>query len=231
MGFDLTLTAIVPVREGSRRLKDKNISPFGDSNLLIHKLKQLKKVNLIKKIVVSSDSKKMLDIASQINGVSTHFRSKEFSDEISQPFGSVVKHIASNVSGDHILWAPVTAPLVTEKIFHDAILKYFEVINDNFDSLISVEVIKRYIWEETGPLNYELGLKHVPSQDLPELYFVTDGIIIAKRLDMIRWSYFHGVNPYKYRLDKIASVDIDDELDLLQAKAWYELNLKKISKN
>ena len=30
------ITAIIPVREGSRRLKNKNVAPFAGTNLLIN---------------------------------------------------------------------------------------------------------------------------------------------------------------------------------------------------
>ena len=36
------LTAVVAVRKGSQRIPNKNITPFGDSNLLEMKLKVLK---------------------------------------------------------------------------------------------------------------------------------------------------------------------------------------------
>jgi N-acylneuraminate cytidylyltransferase len=87
---------------------------------------------------------------------------------------------------------------------------------------MSVEPFKRYIWNENGPVNYELGIKHVPSQQLAQLYYVTDGILIAPRKKMVEWSYFHGKNPYKYVLSKRAAVDIDDGLDLACARAWAE---------
>lgn len=54
------MTAIIPVRAGSRRLKNKNILPFGDSNLLVWKIRQLKTVESIDNIIVSSDSDIML---------------------------------------------------------------------------------------------------------------------------------------------------------------------------
>ena len=41
------IKAVIPVRKGSRRLPNKNILPFGDSNLLIHKIRDLKKINKI----------------------------------------------------------------------------------------------------------------------------------------------------------------------------------------
>ena len=37
-------TAVIPVRAGSRRLKDKNIAKFANSNLLENKIDILKKL-------------------------------------------------------------------------------------------------------------------------------------------------------------------------------------------
>lgn len=216
------ITAIVPVREGSRRLRNKNISPFANSNLLLYKIEQLKEIKhlgVISKIVVSSDSDIMLKMAKD-SGVETHKRSIEFCDEKTKTFGEVVRHICENVEGEHILWATCTAPLVSPKEYADAIETYYKQIALGYDSLMSVQLIKRYLWDENGPINYELGLRHVPSQELPPLYFVTDGILLAPRKKMIEWAYFHGPSPFRYILDKRTSVDIDDELDLAVARTW-----------
>ena len=78
------------------------------------------------------------------------------------------------------------------------------------------------MWDENGPLNYELGEKQVPSQQLPDLYVVTNGILLAPRAKTIEWKYTYGRNPYKFEVDKFSAVDIDDELDLIQAKAWLD---------
>lgn len=63
---------------------------------------------------------------------------------------------------------------------------------------MSVETFKRYWWNNEGTIYYEMGRKYVPSQQLRPLYFVTDGILIAPRLKMIEWNYFHGKHLYKY---------------------------------
>tara|TARA_Y100000590_G_C15389396_1_gene889473 strand:+ start:79 stop:756 length:678 start_codon:yes stop_codon:yes gene_type:complete len=221
-------TAVIPVRAGSRRLKDKNISKFANSNLLENKIDILKKVNLIDNIVVSSDSDLMLDMALKKN-VKTHKRAVEFCDEKTQPFGAVVKHICEAVDGENIIWSTVTSPLISNETYLKSLDNYEKnVIKSNdFDSLISVEPFKRYIWNKKKPINYELGLKHLPSQELEELYFVSDGILIAPRLKMIEWKYFHGPNPYKMSLNRIESVDIDDGMDLELAKFYYEKYFSK----
>lgn len=217
------ITAVIPVRAGSTRLKNKNVAPFAGVNLLINKINQLKQVKEINRIVVSSDSDLMLQMA-KTTGVQTHKRAKEFCDEKTKSFGEVVKHIAQSVQGQTILWATCTSPLVFPKDYKKAIQTYYKAIDIGYDSLMSVESFKRYIWDESGPVNYELGLKHVPSQQLPTLYFVTDGILIAPRQKMIEWSYFHGRHPYKFLVNKRTGCDIDDGLDLATARAWLDMD-------
>lgn len=217
------ITAVIPVREGSRRLKNKNIAPFAGKNLLTYKIAQLKEVEEISQIVVTSDSDLMLSLAAQLD-VNIHKRAPEYCDEKSKSFGEVVRHVAESVDGEHLLWATCTAPLVTPRLYSVAINEYLKCLKEGFDSLMSVEVFKRYLWSDHGPLNYELGLKHVPSQELEPLYFVTDGILVAPRTKMIEWSYFHGPNPYKYVLSKRESADIDDGLDLAKARAWLDMD-------
>ncbi len=219
----MSITAVIPVREGSRRLKNKNVAPFAGTNLLINKINQLKQIKEISAIVVSSDSDKMLKMAESQN-VLIHKRAPEYCDEKTKTFGEVVAHICENVSGDDILWATCTAPLVFPKHYREAIALYKQVLNDGYDSLISMEQFKRYLWDEKGPVNYELGIKHVPSQQLKPLYFCTDGILLAPRKKMIEWKYFHGKNPYRYILDKRSSIDIDDGLDLACARAWIDMD-------
>lgn len=218
-------TAVIPVRAGSRRLKNKNVAPFGGTNLLLYKIAQLKNVKSIDRIVVSSDSDLMLDFARE-SGVEAHKRAPVYCDEKTKSFGEVVSHIAETIKGENIVWATCTSPLVFPRMYEDAINIFNkEVVEQSkYDSLVSVEPFKRYMWDENGPLNYELGVKHVPSQQLPVYYFITDGILIAPRKKMIEWNYFHGVKPYKMELVKRACVDIDDYLDLSVARAWIDLD-------
>ena len=106
-----TITAVIPVRAGSTRLKNKNVAPFAGTNLLVNKIRQLQEVPEITKIVVSSDSDMMLAMAKTV-GADTHKRAPEYCDEKTKTFGEVVRHIAENVDGETILWATCTSPLV-----------------------------------------------------------------------------------------------------------------------
>ena len=213
------ITAIIPARSGSRRFPNKNISKITlDYNLLQYKIKQLKNVKRLDDIVVSSDSDFYLQIAKEM-GVSVHKRPIEYADEKTYTFGQCVEKICSDIKCDDVLWATCTSPLINVYTYEKSIELYYSNVPNNNDSLVSFEPFKRYIWDDNGPLNYKLGIHHVPSQELQQLYYVTDGICIAPRIKMIEWKYFHGKNPYKLLLDKIQSLDIDDEIDFKICKS------------
>jgi len=59
------LTAIVPVRQGSQRIKNKNFKDFAGKNLLRIKLEVLKRIDIIDSIVVNTDSEEALSMADE----------------------------------------------------------------------------------------------------------------------------------------------------------------------
>ena len=61
------LVAVVPVRKGSQRVKNKNLKKFSDTNLLTFKIETLKKVKRIDKIIVNTDSDEAVEIAKKLN--------------------------------------------------------------------------------------------------------------------------------------------------------------------
>jgi CMP-N-acetylneuraminic acid synthetase len=208
------ITAVIPVRKGSVRIKDKNIQEFGDSNLLIRKIRQLQK-SKVDKIVVSSDSEEYLQIAKK-EGASIHKRELKYSDDKTLPFGEVVKKICSEVEGEIVIWAPCVCPFMDTENYNEAIELFLE---EECDSVISVTPFKQFLWNKEKPINYDLGKGHVISQNLPELYTLTNGIYLAKRKDMVKWAYFIGKKPYLYKVGKKQAVDIDDQEDLDMARA------------
>lgn len=134
--MDKSLTAIIPVKANSSRLPNKNILPFGESNLLIHKIRQLKQVESITDIIVSTDSEKMLKMA-ESEGVRAIERPLKYADE-SVPFGRFLEYLSEILPNEHIMWACVTSPLVETYLYRKAISLYFDKVNEGFDSLITV---------------------------------------------------------------------------------------------
>lgn len=220
--MSIDITAVIPVREGSRRLRNKNLAPFSGQPLLVHKIRQLRRAPSVARIVVSSDSERMLELAVR-EGVDTHRRSPEYADDVvGRSMGETIAYIADSVPGEVVMWAQCTSPLVDEHIYERAITEYQRATDDGYDSLLTVTRIHEYLWGEDAPVNFTPGRGHVPSQQLPELYRATFGVLLAPRMSMVQWGYYHGPNPYRMVLSKRESADIDDELDLLCARAWVD---------
>lgn len=207
----MELTAIIPARKENGNLVDKNILPFGNTNLLIHKLRQLKNVAQIHKIIVSSEDDAILELA-EMEGVIPLKRPEEYARSDCS-FGKFVSYICSEVTGDNILWTCVTSPFIDEDIYRNAIKTYFEKLEEGYDSLITVQEQKRFMLDENGALNFKRGLKHPYSDQLPKLFLYSNGIAIAQRLKMIEWNYNWGHIPYLYTVDKIAGIEIHDKYD------------------
>jgi len=49
------------------------------------------------------------------------------------------------------------------------------------DSLVSVNLLKEYFWDDKGPLNYRADKDHTISQELPNLYRVTNGLYMRDK--------------------------------------------------
>ncbi len=217
--MEKTITAIVPVKGNSSRLPGKNILPFGKSNLLIHKLEQLKQVPEITDIIVSSDSDVMLKMAENV-GVKVMKRPEKYANE-SVPFGEFLSYLCDILPNEHILWACVTSPLVDSKLYRKAIATYFDNLNKGYDSLITLNPMQSFYLDKNGPINFETGLNHKNSEYLDPIYHFTNGINIAPKRQIAKWHYNYGPNPYKLMVNKREAIDIDDIYDYVQALAMH----------
>jgi len=215
------ITAVVAVRAGSQRVKNKNIKPFGDSNMLEMKLNILKSVRNIDRIVVNSDSKEMLQIAKDY-GVEYHTREPYYaSSEASN--SEFHGHIAEVTETDTIFLAPVCSPFVSVES-HEKAIDYY--LNNDFDSVTSVTEVKNHLWLDNKPINYDLN--NVPnSQDLPDVVKLNYGITLIDREVMKNKKRVVGNKPGFYKLDEFESTDIDTEFDFFIAEQIYNKYYKE----
>lgn len=215
----MNITAVIPVRAGSTRLKDKNIRPFVGSSLLENKIEQLKRAPEIDTVLVSSDSDEMLDIARHA-GVEAIRRPVEYCDEHSRTFNEVVEYIARyQVKSEIMMWVPCVCPLVGSDKIREGIALYRKTLSGELpgDSVATAALIKEYLFDENGPVNFSVE-HHVPSQRLPNWHYITNGFFIARRKDMEKWRFVYGPRPYLCEVNKFEAIDIDDEFDFKMAE-------------
>ena len=215
-------TALIAVKGNSERIKKKNIRPFASSTLLEIKLDQLKKNNLFKNILVSSESDAVLKKCKKFN-VKLHKRDPYYSTP-HVPMSEVYKYLAKKIKTNYIAWIPVTSPLVDNKIYKKAINTFKKMDKKNFDSLLSVHEIQEYLYYKKKPLNFK-RVPHMRSQDLKKLYAVNFAINIITRENMIKYKTTIGQKPKFFIIPKNLSIDIDEKQDFEFAELLY--NIKK----
>tara|TARA_A100001234_G_C12635334_1_gene389849 strand:+ start:985 stop:1647 length:663 start_codon:yes stop_codon:yes gene_type:complete len=209
------LTAIIPVRSNSQRVKNKNIKKFSSSNLIEIKIKELQKVSKIDQIILTSDSKEMLDIGKKFK-VKVHKREKYYasSEATNSEFFSNLADISKS---DYILYSPVTSPLISFETINDCI-NYFET--EKLKNLATTSLIKHHLWLNGKPLNYQID-KSPSSQDLPDIHSINYACCIIERGLMKQNKNVVSKHVVFKILDEIESTDIDTELDFLKAEYIY----------
>ena len=214
------VTAVVAVRKGSQRIPNKNITPFGSSNLLEMKLELLKKVSNIDEIVVNSDCDEMLAIGEKHKCL-IHKREKYFaSSKVNN--SDFHNHIAATTDTDYIFLAPVCSPFISIESHEKAINEF---LNNKHDSLTSIDIIKNHLWMNGKPLNYDLN--NIPnSQNLPNVERLNYGISIISRSSMLKNRSLIGNSPDFYELNHFESVDVDTPFDFFIAEQIYNKYFK-----
>ena len=216
------ITAVIPVRAGSSRIVNKNIRPFAGSSLLKIKIEQLKRIDKIDNIVVSSDSPEMLKIA-EANGVIAKKRPIEYCDEKTRTFNEVVEYIASEeVETEHMIWCPCVCPLIKDDSLIDALNIYKKILKEEIhaDSIASALLLKEYVFGENGPVNFSVE-HHVPSQMLPKWHTIQNGFFIAPTKSMQTWKFVYGPDPYLYEISKLEAIDIDEMIEFEMAEYLF----------
>ncbi|MDR0644177.1 MAG: hypothetical protein LBG05_04575 [Treponema sp.] len=215
------MTAIIPVKGGSGRILGKNILPFAGTNLLIHKIRQLKKVSSVSEIFVSSDSDEMLNMAEN-EGVRAVKRPSDLANE-SRPFGDFVRYITQLLSDGSLMWSPVTSPTLDELFYAEAIDAYYKALENGYDSLTTVVPFKHFLMDAKGPFNFAPDKSITNSQDLPELDLWTCGCSIISTTLAYEKRFIFGAAPFRFVVSPYQAIDIDENYDYENAKAMWEV--------
>lgn len=228
----MKVTVFLPCRKGSQRVPKKNIKPFAgiEDGLVGIKLKQLLNVNQIDSIVLSTNDEEILDYAKQLNHPklflykrSEHLSSSETSTD------DLVAHALELIPSGHILWTHVTSPFLNTEFYEKIIIKYTEVLNRGYDSLMTTNAIHGFLWNQNGPINYDRNIEKWPrTQTLKPIHEINSGVFLNSSQNYQQLNDRIGNNPYLFELDKIQGFDIDWEDDFKIAESIVHADLVRI---
>ncbi|WP_419782965.1 cytidylyltransferase domain-containing protein [Malaciobacter marinus] len=218
------IIAFLPMRKGSQRIKNKNIKKFANikKGLTFIKISQLLKVKEIDKIIVSTDDKKVIDIALSFDSKKIHIdkRPKELATS-STSTDELIKYVTKIIKKGIVIWTHVTSPFIDEKIYSKMIKTYLD--NKNNDSLMSVTKIQKFLWDKKNPINYNRKKEKWPrTQTLNPVYEVNSGAFINEIKNYKKFNDRIGKNPILFELDTIQSFDIDWKEDFEIAQVLWE---------
>ena len=151
------IVALIPIREGSERIKNKNFIDFaGRRSLLDIKIHHLKQAGCFDRIYISSDSDRAKQIAKE-NGIDFLERATEMCQS-SVVWADVVEHIMNTIPGNPIvIWALATSPLFNR---YTNAVEDFLAHKEN-DSLVAVLPKKSFFINKFGRGTAKVGIDKI----------------------------------------------------------------------
>ena len=224
--------AIIPAREGSKRIKNKNLIDFFGKPLISWTIDAAEKSNLFDDIIVSSDSDKILDLANKMGA--KFFKRDKFYDDYS-PISCATIYTALSLKlnpEDTIFQLMPNCPLRTsEDIINTK--NFYDELN-GFDSIISCFKFRwmnpwwalkkeKNIYKKLFKTKFESR-----SQDLESLYCPSGAIWASNLKTLTRTKSFYTQNHTFFEIPFVSGMDIDNKDDLKLAKALYILSSQDI---
>tara|TARA_Y100000816_G_C26108036_1_gene589687 strand:- start:4701 stop:5390 length:690 start_codon:yes stop_codon:yes gene_type:complete len=224
---------IIPLRAGSKGIKNKNITPFNGEILVNFLIKKILKIKNINKIYILTDSEKYKKKILKHQKVDTSYiRSKKLSEDNSSIYELIddfLKFIQKkDILIDKILMFQVTSPLLNiieikktlsfildkklSSLFH--VTKMIEHPEDcikglknNWRPLSKKRIINRQNYNQ----NY---------------YFITGSLFYFTKKFFQKYKVTYNKSSFAYKVDKINFIDIDSKFDLEVAKKILNLKIR-----
>lgn len=216
------ITAILPIKTNSERLKNKNFLDFCGKPLYQVILDCLNDIDIIDKIIINTDNEIIkIESPKRSSKVIIHNRpSHLLGDHITMNY--IIEYDLSLLNDEHFLQTHVTNPLLTQKTIQEAIDTYFKKLQTN-DSLFTVEKIKKRGYDPLGkPINHSNEIL-LQTQDLPEINIENSNLFIFSRSSFFNAKKSRiGVCPQLFQMSSIEGIDIDYDEDFKLAKLVYQ---------
>lgn len=212
--MDNTISFVLPLRGGSKRVEKKNVKDFCDvkGGLTKIKLDQLVMCDFVDNIYVTTDDQDVIEIAKEFNDPRIIIDIRpQYLCQSNTKIEDLISYIGELVSSDHIFWVHATSPFVNSNTYRRAWLSYRESVieSQQYDSLMSVTRIQQFLWSdsEKGIINkHNFDTRWPQTQDLEPLYEINHAFYINQKSN---YNDRIGLEPLCFELDKKESIDID----------------------
>ncbi len=217
---------LIPARGGSKGIKDKNIYPLCGKPLIAYTVESAKKSKYVDNIIVTSDSRRIIDVAKEYGANAPFVRPVELASDTSKSIDAILHAInwlnEHNDNYDILVLLQPTSPLRTTADIDNA-LEVF--IKNNEKALVSIsEVSDNPVLIRTintdGTIKKLLDSSSTIRRQDMEKYYRVNGSIYINKISEITFETSFNDNPIPYIVETENAVDIDELKDIVIAE-WY----------
>lgn len=216
--------ALIPIREGSKGLKNKNLLKIDGIPLYLRAVNQA--LRITNNCIINTDIREVIEKKFGSN-IQIYERDKKFAED-STSMNVVLRDFFSNVNlkDKVILLLQVTSPLRLDKDIEEAIKIYN---SGKFSIVLSVKKVKSnalkqgYIMnQEFIPINNQYLFSN--RQTLPDLYAPNGAIYIFSVKDFLEYNSIPNKNIGFYEMPNERSIDIDTKEDIVKVNKFIRKN-------
>lgn len=220
----MEVLAVIPARGGSKGLKDKNILPLLNHPLIAYSIKAAQESKKINRIIVSTDSQKIADVALQYKAEVPFLRPDTFAQDLStdkEVFLHALQWLKEkeNYVPDLVVQLRPTSPV---RFAHEIDLCIEKLINSDADSLriVTEAPCTPYkMWrvdKDSGMMTPLLELENTkepynqPRQQLPKVFWQVGTLDVIRTECILKKDSLSGDKVLSHVIDNESSIDIDD---------------------
>lgn len=223
----MKVIAFIFARGNSKGIKNKNLLKFKKTTLLGHAINQAKKVNNIKEVFVSTDSKKILKHAKKYNAETPFLRPKKFARDNSLEIDAwrhAIRYLKKNMNltPNYIISIPTTCPLrkvsdinlCLKKALNKKLDMVFTVTKSYKNPYFNIITKKRKRINVVSKFFDKKNKKIIKRrQDAPECFDLTTACYVFKPEYIIKTKNLFSGKIDFVEIPKERGIDIDDIFD------------------
>ena len=209
--FATKFVALVPMKGHSVRVENKNIKDMAGRPLFHYILETLEKCKYVSKIYVDTDSEIIKEkIHEKFGNVIIISRPKNLiGDTVSM--NAIIEYDISQIESSYFLQTHSTNPLLKTKTIEKSV--EFFLSHQEYDSLFTVTRMQKRFYDSKGnPINHNPKIL-LNTQNLPHIFEENSCLYLFTKKSFEINKNRIGKKPHMFEIDKIESIDIDDEFD------------------
>lgn len=202
------VTAIVPMRHSSERVKGKNYRDLGGTPLFRHVVDALLASETVGQVVIDTDSPVISEyVAAQLPDVLVLVRPDHLRDG-AIAMNDVLENTLAQLDGEVFLQTHSTNPFLRSQTIDRAVGQFFD---EGVDSLFTTTPMQaRFWWDAERPVNHDPAVL-LRTQDLPPLHLENSCLYVFRKRSFLLERNRITMKRAIFPISGLEAVDIDTE--------------------